>query len=349
MGTLRTLIPLLFALAVAGCESTSQEDNGRAVSEPAGQDRSGGLNEMLARNRGVHARSGDIRRRRAQGAENLPAGWREKIESWWGVWRQAPQDLDPALAESPDQERLLAARVELRRRWVAARTEWVALGPSAVNILVENLLSWYIRAYDANAGAEVERAKLELGLFPQQVTGYVLEGLGGNLGDSIVRARLGELLAGFGDQPVAAIEAAIPAASKEGQVTLVKTLKQLRSAQASPLLKRIARDDGLSWRMRIEAIGGLGKLEDRTAGPVLRACLRADDPSVRKFAALHMHAVTDGGMADKEALVDAMAAAQEAGDTALANACRSSLVVMTGRRIRLDPGRWRAAIRAGGN
>ncbi len=348
--TLRPLIPCLLVAAAAACEATPRETTEGPVGEPGARaEGGGGLNEMLSRNRGAHVRGQRLEERRQQGAADLPRGWKEKIEAWWNVWRESPQDLDPTLATSADEERLLAARVELRRRWVAARSEWVSLGPGAVSILVENLLNWYVRAYDANAGAEVERAKLELGLFRQEAIAYVVEGLARNMGDSIVRTRLGELIASFGDEPVPVIEAAFAGASEDGRVTLVKALKQIRSTEAAPFLQRIAADDGAPWRIRIEAIGALGKMAARTAGPVLRSCLTASDHSVRKFAALHMHAVTDGGMADKEALVDAMSAALDDGDQVIADACRRSLSAMTGRRLALDPVRWRAVIRRGPN
>ena len=41
-----------------------------------------------------------------------------------------------------------------------ARTDWVALGPGAVNILVENLLAWYVRAYDVRNGGVLWETRL---------------------------------------------------------------------------------------------------------------------------------------------------------------------------------------------
>lgn len=348
MATLRPLVPCLLALLLVGCESTSSSTGGargtvRESSTP--RESGGGIWNQLAANRGKHQARLERTSKIERGAEELPAGWRPKIEQWWATWCRRPRDIDPSLASFPDPDKLHAARVELRKDWVRARTEWVALGPGAVNILVENLLSWYVRAYDANAGAEVERAKLEIGLFKTEAIPYLVQGLAGSLGDSVVRTRLGELLATFGDEPATAIEKSWAGAPEPGRLALVKAMKQMRAPATVPMLQRIAGDGDAPWKIRIEAIGALGKMEARSSGPVFRRCLKDDDVSVRKFAALHMHEVTDGGLPDKEALVSAMEVALREGNRPVAQACRNSLFAITKRRLPLDPVRWRAAIR----
>ncbi|NRA96199.1 MAG: HEAT repeat domain-containing protein [Planctomycetes bacterium] len=302
----------------------------------------------MARNRGLHVNRLARRGRIEQGEEELPVGWKPRIERWWATWCRRPKDVDPTLVSFPDPVRLRAARVVLRREWVQSRTEWVALGPGAVNILVENLLSWYVRAYDANSGSEVDRAKLEIGLFKDEAIPYLVSGLGRSLGDSVVRTRLGELLATFGETPVPAIEEEWGRASDDGRLALVKAMKQMRSQGTVPLLKQVAGDEDAPWKTRIEAIGALGKMEVRTCGVVFRQCLRDDDVSVRKFAALHMHQVTDGGLADKEALVGAMDDALREGNRPVAQACRNALCAITEKRLPVDPARWRAVIRRDG-
>ena len=351
MTVLRMFISGLVALLLVGCESTASS-TGRGnvtVREPARPgETGGGLNDLLARNRGLHVNRLERQDQVAQGAEQLPDGWKPKIEGWWATWCRRPHEFDSTLVDSPDPVKLQAARVARRTAWVRARTEWVALGPGAVNILVENLLAWYVRAYDANLGKEVDRAKLELGLFKDETIPYLVSGLSRSLGDSVVRTRLGELLATFGDASVPVIEREWPAASDDGRLALVKAMKQMRSEATVSLLQRIAGDNGALWKIRIEAIGALGKLEARTAGPVLRRCLRDGDPSVRKFAALHMHAVTDGAVADQEALVGAMEAALREGNRPVAQACRNALCVITKKRLPVDPARWRSVIGRGG-
>lgn len=345
---------ILVTLVVLGsCESTGSSNGGRTAGarEPAARGNTGtgkGFWDQLEENRGAHVADAERRAQLARGARELPPGWKQKIQDWWRIWTLRPKDVDPSLARWPDPDKLHKARVDLRKSWVSARSEWVDLGPGAVNILVENLLSWYVRAYDANAGYEVDRAKTELGLFKKETVPYVVECLSGVRGDDVVRTRLGELLASFGDVGVPAIEDAWGSADDAGRKALVKALKQMRAPSSAPLLQRVAGDRDVAWQTRIEAIDALGKMAAKSAAPTFRRCLSDDDRSVRKFAARHMHAVSSGSQTDKLALVTAMEEALRRKEIDVAQACNFSLAKLTGRRIRLDPVRWRAAITSGG-
>ncbi|MAG57547.1 MAG: hypothetical protein CMJ83_14740 [Planctomycetes bacterium] len=347
------ILSLLLGVLVllCACESTSPRRGGSdPVREPTGGQRresGGGFWNQLDQNRGRHRAGADKREKNEVAAGALPAGWKKRIDEYWAVWRRQPHEIDPTLHPRnrwPDPERLKVVRTLLRRDWVLARTRWVALGEGASNILVENLLIWYIRAFDANAGYEVQRTKEELGLFKDETIPYIVRGLTQELGDAVVRGRLGALLATFGDESVPAIEAAWSETTDAGRRELARALKQMRSPASVPLLMRIAGDTDLDYQVRIEAIEALGRMEDKRAGKTFRRCLRDADVSVRKFSALYMRNVSDGSRADLIALVGTMERSINDGDFAIANACRNSLAALTRKRLPLDPGAWRQLI-----
>ena len=133
MTVLRMFISGLVALLLVGCESTSSS-TGRGnvtVREPARPgETGGGLNDLLARNRGLHVNRLERQDQVAQGAEQLPDGWKPKIEGWWATWCRRPHEFDSTLVDSPDPVKLQAARVARRTAWgqwhdrtVTVRTE----------------------------------------------------------------------------------------------------------------------------------------------------------------------------------------------------------------------------------
>jgi hypothetical protein len=336
------LVPVAFP-ACASSNGTASSGDPRRTSSESG----GGIWNQLDENRGRREQARAARELRERGASELPPGWRPRIEAWWATWCRQPTEVDESLDPrygTPSPDRLNAARVTLRKDWVEARGEWVALGPKAVDILVDNLLAYYIRAFDAASGFDVQRTKEELGLFSEQAVPLIVEGLATASGDSVVRQRMAQLLSAFGDRAVAPVEEAWRRADEKGQLELVRALKLMRNEKAAPLLMRIAADRDLKFEIRIEAIDGLARLGAKGAAPTFRGCLEDRDPSVRKFAAMHFHAVSDGSRQDRNALVTAMERALDRGDLSVANACRNSLIVITGQRLPLDAAAWRRSM-----
>jgi hypothetical protein len=254
------------------------------------------------------------------GAGDVPAAWRAKIDSSWKLF----------LKDDPG--------------WPAARQEWIALGPAAVNILVENLIRVYILAHDAGDGPVWHRAREELAEHKDVAIPYLVEGLAGkNKADSVVRNLCSELLAYLGEPAVPYIERAWSDSDADGRAALARALKKMQSRSSIPLLIRIAGGPD-PFNVRIEAIDTLGRLGAKEAVPVMRDCLKDADPSVRKFAATWISELGEATRPVFESLIAALEAAVRNGEPEIARACVGSLKRLSGRNLGNDPRAWRDAL-----
>lgn len=257
------------------------------------------------------------------GAAGMPAGWKPKFDAAWSRFLKN----DPG--------------------WREVRDEWVALGPQAVSILVENLIRVYVLAHDAGDGPTYYRARDELAVYKDESIPYLVEGLSGdNKADSVVRNLCSDLLAWLGDPALPAIEKAYGRAGQQGRAALARALKKMQSRASIPLLMEIAggSDD---FAVRIEALDTLGRMGAKEAAPVMRRCLSDGDVSVRKFAATWIGALGDGSPGVLEDLVECLERALGRNEGEIARACRASLKRLSGQDHGLDPARWRSWIRSG--
>jgi hypothetical protein len=304
------LIALGLVVLLGGCATEDE-----SVNEPGGSS----IQDMLARSH-AEKRERGLGPERGGGGEDLPPGWRDRMDGWWDLWVRS----DPG--------------------WEDARTQWVALGPEAEGILVENLIRWYTLGYEATQRYEVNRARRELQLFPTRSIDYLVAGIGAAMGDGVTRSRCEDLLASFGRPAVPAIEEAFDDASDEGRFALTRTLRKIGDPAAIPFLMDVAdgRDD---FKVRIEAIKALGELEASEATPVLREGLRDGDPSVRKFSAHYLAAVHPEASPEiLDALVGCMESAEQDGDFELASTCRKSLTRLYGEDMGRRARDWRRVI-----
>ena len=285
------------------------------------------------------------------GARDLPAQWRDVIDSAWAVWMRHPMEvdasLDPRTNPRPDPVRLSAAQQVLDAQWAQARAQWLGLGPGAENLLVENLIRWYMLSMDKSDGYQMNRARLELAKHKPVTRAYLVQAIAQKSGDSVTRDRAGDLLAYLGDAgPV--LEEAYDDAGDEGRKELARVLKKLVDPSTIPLLMGIA-DSGDPWQARVDALQALGQLEAAQAAPVFVNCLKDRDSSVRKFAARYAGSLgsDSGGLA--QALVGTLEDAHRERDGDLVRASVRSLQRMTGQRLGSDPQQWRAILGMGGS
>jgi hypothetical protein len=254
------------------------------------------------------------------GAAELPRGWKEDFDRAWGLFLRG----DPA--------------------WPAARAAWTSRGAEARIILVENLIRAHVLARDQGDGSLFYRARDELAPEQDLAAPYLVEGLARGGGDTVVRNLLGELLASFGEVVLPAVEAGYAGASDwRGRQALLRALKVLRSSRSVPFLVRVAESDS-DYRVRLEAIEGLGRIGDPRGRPALVRCLRDRDPSVRKFAAGHLGAMAPADPETLKALVDCYEKALDAADLEIARTARRSLSLLLGGDLGSDPRAWRAAV-----
>lgn len=367
-GALSLLLTLFFCSCAAsgsGGGSASQGSPGGGSGGAAGTSGgtgSGGLFEQIDRDLDrrqsaqwqAEMRAREEARREALAA--LPAGWKQKIDGWWAAWMRTPGDVDPLLKgrrlRDVDPQRLQRARKRIEQDWIAARGEWEALGPAAVNILAERLMSWYFRAYDRAVGFEVARARDELLRYREVVGEYLVVGLASGSGDSVLRQRMAELLALLGPENLPQIASALSVQvgedevrAIEGRWALVKALGEMRTDATLPLLERITADKTEPYKVRLKAIESLGELGQRRSLPALLRAVGDDDPSVTKFAAGVLWGFGDDSVPVLQALIGAL---ERWGgrDPGVANAVHQAL-----RRLaRVDRGRganvWRAWLRA---
>lgn len=297
-------------------------------------------------NRARRAEAPDLR----AGAGDLPREWVETIEDCWRVWCKQPKDVDPSLdprfTTAPDPSRLALAEQVLSAEWAQARARWLALGPDAGTILVENLIRWYILAYDASAGYEVQRAKEELVVHRDTARPFLVHGLAAGAGDSVTRTRIAELLAYLGGG-IADVQQSYRSADEKGRIELARALKMMNDRESIPLLIQIAgsRDP---WQARAEALTALGQLAAAESAPVFVSALRDRDPSVRKFAAIHAGGLGSATPDLLEALVDLIEReSATAPGSESARAASLSLRRLTGVRAGPDAASWRRALGPG--
>ncbi|MSR74553.1 MAG: HEAT repeat domain-containing protein [Planctomycetes bacterium] len=242
-----------------------------------------------------------------------------------------------------DQERKLAAMWAKFLRndvaWETEREEWLRGGPAARALLVENLLRAMMRARDAGEGRLFHRCREELLLEKDLATHYLVEALASGSGDSVTRNLCSETLAFFGATSAKTIIAVWPQAPAEGRRALLTALKLLRAAEARGLLEEVAcsRED---FKLRIEALDGLGKLADVASAPVCVTCLKDADPSVRKFAAIAASHIGSGGQGLLPAVLEAWSRAETAGEQDVVSVLHRAARVLAGREYGPDPSRW---------
>jgi hypothetical protein len=308
---------LLFAL---GCSSSREvsENKGQASDKDAAVAGGSSLFDIIDRKRRETREKGraekvDLR----AGASDLPPGWKEVIDDGWKAFCARSED------------------------WPRKRAAWLALGSEAEKILVENLIRYYVIAWDYGSEREVRRTELELLRSPDLASTYLVAALASGYGDDVVRNIAGELLARLGAVAVPKIGEAYPGSDPRARRSLARSLKKMREPASVPLLIEIAKGND-AWETRIEAIQGLGDLGAREAVPAFLVCLRDDDSSVRKFAARSIAMVGDSSTQVIEGLISCMEKSLQDAHLATVRRCNDSLRKLTGQTFRADPRVWRA-------
>lgn len=310
---------LLFGLLVS-CTSSGSGRSRQRRSTPVG---GGSIWERLEASRANSAERVRLIEAMDASVRDLPEGWKYQIDGWWRLW------------------------VKNDDGWPDARRQWVQLGEGAENILVENLIRWYVFAFAANRGSEQQRARVEILNHKRAAAPYLVEGLRTRAGDDVVRNLCSDLLADFGADMIPAVEDAYDDADWRGQWALLRVLKQMREPTSVPFLARVATGSG-RFETRIEALEAMGKIGDRRAMGAFRECLRDDDPSVRKFAAHYISAFKDASRPVLESLVGCMEAANNRGEGEIVRACQRSLSRLMRVNLGARPAAWRNAINARG-
>jgi hypothetical protein len=285
------------------------------------------------------------------GAKDLPPGWKSTIDAAWAVWRKTPVDVDPSLAGGPVSEndaRLSLAKQRLAAEWGLAKQSWLGLGPGAENLLAENLIRWYILAFDASNGYEVNRAREEMVSMKPAVRPYLVQGLATSRGDSVTRSRLAELL-GYLGGGLKDVVSSYERADDKGQMELARALKAMKDPESIPFLMEIAESRD-PWQARADALTTLGILAAEEAAPVFVHCLKDSDSSVRKFAAMHAGSLGSSSSDLTSALVRTLEDEDKAqGNREIARAAAASLQRITGKRLGADAAAWRAYLAGRGD
>ncbi len=313
---LRIMPGLLGLVLLAGCASGPVSAPPSAAGN-AGSGASGGsLWDQFAeaRRRRESSRGSDVARFEAE-RPGPPLANRETLARWWAAFTEA----------SPD--------------WPDLRARWMGRPEPEPALLIENLILFMVRAYDAGNGRQHHRARQELFEVRGAAIPYLVEALSGHRGDDVVRNLCVETLVPMGDDAAGPLMAAFDGAGEKGRRNLLRALKRLRSPASIPFLMEAARSG--PFELRIEAIEGLGLMADRRALPVILACLSDDDESVRKFAAHYAGAFGDTSAV--EPLIACLERSVAEGRSDIAEAATESLCRITGRRLGADPSAWRRA------
>ena len=251
----------------------------------------------------------------ARGRAQVPPATRDKMEVWWKQF----------LAQKP--------------AWERSRRKWHALGPTAKDILVENLLIVVVRAYEGNQGVLYKRARAELFELKKPAMPYLVAGLSGTYGDDVIRKHCIQMLSDMGRESVAPIRRAYDDADDRGRIDLLKAVSAMGEHGAPESVEMLAGParNGGDFKVRLVAIEGLGASRHKTAVPVLLDCLKDSDVSVRKFAAAGLSNYRQPRVAS--ALIAAMARAERARGAGnreqdVVTNCRRSLRRLTGKRWR---------------
>ena len=320
-----SLFPVLALLLLSSCgsggEAASDSAPGRRGKPSAAENGAssqaglwGMLDKSLRRRRGA---AREVRYDPEQAAASLPPGWKRTIDEAWQAWWKRAED------------------------WPRKKAAWLALGPDAERILVENLIRYYVIAWDHGAEPDIRRTEREILQHQPLTATYLLEALAGGFGDDVVRNIIGELFSRFDPDVVPRIVAACDEAGPRGRRSLVRVLKKMRAPAALPLLIDVAGGDD-PWQVRIEAISALGDMKAREAAPVLRRCLEDPNGSVRKFAVRSIAQVRDTSPETLEALVACMDRSLEESNLEVVRLCNAALRRLTGQRFGADPRVWRA-------
>lgn len=335
-----------------GGGSSGATRNSGATSAPTSGTEQGGLWGQIQRDLVARAaRRGESEVREAavaRGAADLAPGLKERIDRWWAAYTRRPWEvdsrLDPRRGGRPSADRLLQARKQIQADWLEARAAWEAEGEGPRNILAENLIRWYVVAFDASDGYEVERTRQELLRLKPVVIPYLVEGLASGTADDVVNKRIADLLAWFGPEVVPPLSDAFARAEpKRGRWALARALKQVRAPQVIPVFVRLAEDPDEDYRVRIEALEGLGKLADPETLPTFLRCLDDRDSSVRKFAASWCAALKRKDQVLLEALVKTLE--RDFGQNeGVAREVVQALQYLTGERIGMNLGAWKRVV-----
>ncbi len=308
----------LMFLAFVACSGSGTSGGSRSQpakeSTAASSNQGGSLWDQMAREREAKADRAKMEEARTAGASTLPAGWKQKIDKWWGYYMAGDTG------------------------WPEARKEWLALGGDAPMILAENLLRAYVFAFDAGSRVDVNRARVELIDLKAYSLPMLVLGVSRGLGDSVVRNQCTDLIGAMGDDGVPEIAKAWDDANAKGKWELVRALRKIHTPATVPMLSKVA-TSGESFEPRIDAIQGLGELKDPRGYPAVIRCLADSDRSVRKFAAHFVSAFER--MDAVPPLVDSMEAAEKEGDVDSVNEAYGSLVRLTGRKLGADSRAWR--------
>jgi hypothetical protein len=309
---------IVLAALVLGCGTAGKP----AAAEPAHAERlpnretGGGLWEQLresrvAKDKRMQAQAHDLERTESE-RSRVPAELRTKLETWWHEF----VNLDPT--------------------WMDSRERWRKEGAQAKNLLIENLIILMVRSYDVGNGILYKRACGELAEWSALSTPYLVQGLASESSDEVVRQHCAKVLGMIGVGALPQIRAGYDdAGDSKVRLHLVRAAREMSAPEAVDFLIDVVERES-DFRLRITAIEGLGKALDPRALPVLIACLRADDVSVRKFAGGYL-----GGFGAKSAVDPLIACMRDAEAKALLDAneaevasnCSSSLRFITKQKF----------------
>lgn len=238
--------------------------------------------------------------------------------------------------------------------WDTARQACTAMGPESTEALVHAL----VRKFSLSQSIQGERARAQLVLVGGPAVPFLGAYIEGSSGAGVKEqcALALAYMRGVGDAELMRVARSDDEAVRR---SVAMALGMSGTPQALEGCARIARSDP-SWKVRAEAVKSLGKTRlPQTASPVA-ACLRDEDPYVRRTAveALAAYNCTEAVVAlrdasrDPDSEVSALAAKSldrvlrtlvamlRAKDPQIAAAAAQSLRAGTGQRLGSDPRSW---------